>query len=133
MSTETRIEAGHELDVLVAEEVMGWTHDRKRAHQVSDGDDWKWVTGWRLGNEEWLHEFPPAYYSTSYEGMGLVLERMKTLGWGMHLDSIAVRTDWSADFMAFGQPNAPRVFASAPTLPHAVALAALAAVRAVKE
>lgn len=125
MTSETQIEAGRELDALIATEVMGWTHDRERAHEVSsaDGESWEWVTGWRRGSEEWLHDFPPGYYSTSYEGMGLVLERLQALGWD--IDATWAKDIWH---VALGSWNNNK--AEAPTLPHAVALAALAAVRA---
>ena len=129
MSTETQIKAGRELDALIATEVMGWTHDRERAHQVSsaDGEGWEWVTGWRRGNEEWLHEFPPAYYSTTYEGMGLVLDQMRERGWAVAMDRPLSAPLW---VVVFWREIGGSYGKDAPSLPHAVALAALAAVRA---
>ena len=92
------IEAGRELDALIEAEVMGGGGTDKKPY--------------------WMHIPLPAY-STTYEGMGLVLERMTEL-W--HWDIVSLtKGGFRASFGSYR--------GDADTLPHAVCLAALKAVR----
>lgn len=112
---ETQIEAGPELDALVAREVMGWAPPDPARQWAPE--EWLDTTGSR----DW-----PSYraFSISYEGMGLVLERMQALGYAPSMRMWP--TGWEVRFIVEWQIHE----AAAATLPHAVALAALAAVRA---
>ena len=106
--------AGRDLDALIAVEVMGWTI---RA-----------VQGVQLFQDAYHNpRFFAPDYSTTYEGAGLVIERMRELGWeGYDVDA----TDGVPLVRFWKDGVSPG--ADAPTLPHAVCLAALAAVRSTK-
>lgn len=102
------------LDAVLAERLFGWT---TRDHPL-----FPWiqpVTGIAFSA-------PPAI-STSWEGMGLVLEAMKARGWDYEVRSIpaaSVATRAHCEFhRAFGEFSDR----SADSLPMAVALAALTA------
>lgn len=110
MEKLTQIEAGRELDALVAMEVMGWTQVNPR---------W-WV---RLDGASVPH---PPTYSTTGDGMLAVLERMRELGWRSLVTTYGERIE----AMFYPGEGWPIYAASADTLPHAVCLAALEAVRA---
>lgn len=117
MTSETQIEAGQALDELIALEVMGWDPPRPER----EFKPWAWfdTTGWS-------DDPASKAFSTSYEGMGLVLERMKA----DYLLNIEF-DDKGASVMFMQGYSAPVVGeAYTQSLPHAVALAALAAVRA---
>lgn len=118
---ETQIESGSELNALIAQDVMGWQPpDSSRAYAPSQWLDAK-------GNRDWP---PYRAFSSSYEGMGLVLERMQALGWSFST-ATAPEFDWWAEFTNWQLHHGGGNFrVRADTLPHAVALAALAAVRA---
>ena len=90
MTTTERLEAGRELDELVAVEVFGFV----------------------------VREYK---YSTTGDGMLAVLERMGAQGWDVEV--VADDDGWIVKYA-----GEHAVFA--PTLPHAVCLAALEAVRA---
>ena len=108
MTETTQIEAGRELDALVAVEVMGWT-------KLGE-----WL--WRNSDERDFSD--PPRYSTTGDGMLAVLERMRELGW-------YGRTGFLPDGCAeFQHATGHVVGGIADTLPHAVCLAALEAVRA---
>lgn len=116
MTTATQIEAGSELDALVAQEVMGLL-----------GDGLPSTRYWPGIGHVMVHEprRAPFDYSTSYEGMGLVLERMQALGYTYDVDA----TD-GVPLVTWHRPGpGPTFRAEGVTLPHAVALAALTAVR----
>lgn len=97
------IQAGRELDALVAETVMTWV----------------------LGSGS-----PPFAFSTTWEGMRLVVERMRELGFTWQLYSAdRVAEDWLVCISKFDGRCHNRVSVKkAPDLPHAVCLAALEAV-----
>lgn len=98
------LQAGRDLDVLIAIEVM-----------------------WRIVSGDAGVDAIPAY-STTYEGMGLVLERMRGFGW---YGSVKMSLDMScyARFTRNASPKYHGFEVDADTLPHAVCLAALKAVR----
>ncbi len=118
-TTTAQIEAGAALDAIVFEEVFGGGHDGV----------WHYRGLVPNGNGQL---FPHKYlaYSTTYEGMGLVLERMQALGYEYALGNAA----WEGINATFARvadtPHAREHTNHAASLPLAVALAALAAVRA---
>lgn len=107
--TTTQIEAGRELDALVAVEVMGWTRLSIRNplwHSPSD--------------LVWRAELPA--FSTTGDGMLAVLEQMRALGWEFAVYCDPGEAGWSVTIGG--------ALLSRDTLPHAACLAALEAVRA---
>jgi hypothetical protein len=137
MTSETQIEAGRELDTLVATEVMGLTVMRPddicpqcghpcRGHQSGDFCRSCMMEPGplgRCGSYDWDYA---RQYSTSYEGCGLVLERMQALGWAWSLENLLDNDrewrDWRASVSKMGGQSPIEAESSA--LPHAVALAA---------
>lgn len=125
----TQIEAGPELDALVAIEVIGgYVHAHAGPGTVSPATA-PAADGSRVVMDS---AFPAQCYSTTYEGMGLVLERMQALGWYVQIKSVRdlQLDEWSWRVDLEPGHGWAEVQQCAPTLPHAVALAALAAVRA---
>lgn len=115
MSTETRIEAGPELDALVAVEVMGWS-----VWRVDEREE-QWVRGGPGSSYESSYASPA--YSTS--GVCLeVLERLSVEGYDVSISRPGI--DWAVN-IGVASVELPT------TLPHAICLAALEAVRAEKE
>lgn len=116
MTGKTQIEAGRELDALVAVEVMGWSSwriDEMEEHWGRRGPGSSYESG-----------YEPPRYSTTGDGMLAVLERMRELGWAVEIQ--AEDKHWWVDFY---RPIEEKI-GHATTLPHAVCLAALEAVRA---
>ena len=66
------------------------------------------------------------FYSTTWEGMRLVVERMRKLGFTPSMEQAFTGEKWTAYFDI--NKSSGWVTGSAATLPHAVCLAALAAV-----
>lgn len=146
MTGTTQIEAGRELDAFVAVEVFGWKwleHFQTRGAMLMPPDradmglrDRLWYrTEKREGD---THDV--ARYSTTGNGMLAVLERMRELGWEWDISEVssgpvgAEHTQyaraWSASLEAFSDDDGRFFISRADTLPHAVCLAALEAVRA---
>jgi hypothetical protein len=119
------LQAGRELDVLIATEVMGWV--------FCNCDVYGGVGEHRHDVDDWSALEPTPRFSTTYEGMGLVLERMRELGWGWKLESWLYfhGAGWGAEVEDFTEKEKSRgrfqVYSL--SLPHAVCLAALKAVR----
>jgi hypothetical protein len=164
MATERAgVGAGVELDVLVAERVMGlrrgtdfgtWPEHEWKLGMDGEIDPWAMESGnhngpgcrrcWYsycehcagLGTNDGPRgdlpcEVAPPPYSTSWEGMRLVVERMKADGW------LAWIHDKPAGAVAmFAQPNflgeRSSRYHEAPTAPLAVCRAALAALKALE-
>ena len=110
------LEAGPELDRIVAERVFGVVF-------VDQIDTWN---------------APPmrasVAYTTAWDGMGLVVERMRELGWHWSGVNRLSDNEWSgaASFL-FGNGPYPienTTHAEAPTVPLATCRAALAALEA---
>lgn len=104
------IPAGRALDYLVAEQVMD-------KHPVVG--DWMGLATYRLTKEG----KPLPYYSETWEGMRLVVERMRELGWFCEMADHG--NSWTVKAVKDGRDL---VVFEAAELPHAVCLAALAAV-----
>lgn len=116
--------AGRELDALVAEKVMGWTWDENTAWsptgsrnaRVADGDLWWWL--------------PP--YSTDIAAAWEVVERIRER-WELTIDSShrdpfnEYSLEWTIDLREHYLSTIPDIpcFSSA-SLPHLVCLVALA-------
>lgn len=133
-------EAGPALDALVAERVMGlevawfdsardliWLEEVDAFVQRDAGVARLAGTRYALPFSRDLHIvgrwLRVVAYSTTGDGMLLVIERMRALGWWWEL---AKATDGAAVEAVFSL-GATYWHRSADTLPHAVALAALAA------
>ncbi len=119
------MDAGQELDALVATEVMGW----RRTITGTLCDSWVdargWPTGW--GDYDGERVFEP---STDIAAAWQVVERLNTLGYDVQVDSYEHGTMWSAilykGLRGEGeQIEGPTTFTTAP---HAICLAALKAV-----
>lgn len=118
MTNEPRIEAGRELDALIAEEVMGW----RRMRMPQDG----WVLPLPGGRR-----LQPDAFSTSGACLE-VLERMREQGWNVLIETQLLDLNENTWRVAFDKFR-PSYIGDAPTLPHAICLAALEAVRAEKD
>lgn len=110
--------SGRELDAVVAREVMGYTTESELYHQA------RWFPP---GADMW--EFAPPRYSTDGNAMLDVLERLSD-EWIIGIVLIGDGR-WLV-WIEHGIRDTPRLEASADTLPRAVALAALRAVRGAK-
>jgi len=123
------MEAGPELDRLVAEEVMGWTveeHDGKplHIHKTADKRHWIWLCHWEASADigiawevvEWLSE----------ESVG---PSPVTLGGGLNDDDL----EWCCEVGPYNSNGDARAEAYAPTAPLAICRAALKARRAAKK
>lgn len=138
--------AGPELNFQIAEKVMGWSDPievRARGSQewktaftrrpgVYMGDWGCYYTrdGARVycGEPSGLHW--PEHYSTTWEGMGRVVERMRELGWYVGISTWPLEGAEpcrAAFYRAAGEAVGA---AEGDTAPHAVCLAALKAVGA---
>ena len=134
------MEAGRELDALVAEKVMGWRLV-KRGRRVATGSDYQKpgmeVGGFR-GNDDarrWISHVCPEY-STDIAAAWEVVEKMDHPDW-----RIEVGNSVDGGFYAIMEPHRPiddcetcgeqstKDWQAAPTAPHAICLAALAALK----
>ena len=108
MTAETELQAGPELDIVVAKAIG------------CIGVGTPAGTWWYLGKQTW-NECPK--FSTTWEGLGLVVERMRERGFDFTL-SHAGRDGW---FASFKQSMPGMSSARNRSAPHAVCLAALRA------
>jgi len=115
--------AGRELDTLVAERVMGWSPPRK-----PDQYTWQAPSGWRGGVEQ-----IPAY-STSIAAAWEVVDKLAESGklCCLTIDKLGFPgEEWRVFFQwDVSDDRMEMPYADAPTAPHAICLAALAAVEA---
>lgn len=127
---------GPELDRAVAE-ALGWhaapaaTHDGKPTwwYLAKPGQTCRWNEA-RHPTAERVWERCPAFSSDkSWEGLRLLVGRLRELGWAFSADS-----ETGAHRVAFIRLSSPRIIArrDGESLPHAASLAALAALRAVR-
>jgi len=146
----TAIPAGAALDREVAEKVMGWVpwmEDRGGYTHVvwmRDGfskpwagtqragqqpERYKQITSADINSQKHIEHFD-SRFSTSWEGCGLVVERMRELGWEVTLDTLGTLPDvpnpYAATFIRW-HVEWPDGEGEAPTAPEAVCRAALAA------
>ena len=107
------MEAGRELDALVAEKVMGYVLRYTSSSKYG-------IAMWSkdLQTEE-KFSFQP---STTWEGMGLVVEKMLHLNPRVIVDRGLKGDKW---YCSLGDGKAIFAYASANTAPHAICLAAL--------
>lgn len=122
-----RLSAGRDLDALVAEKVMNRSLKCCMCGRVLDCD---------VSCGMARHQRPLDPYSTTWEGMRLVVERMRELGWlsvemrwtkrGKY-SPLSLLEGWSCFFSSDKPPFTVGHF-EAETAPHAVCLAALAAI-----
>lgn len=115
-------EAGPALDADIGQHVMGLIVQRWR-----DGDV---VTGSHYFGPDGRRMFETPAYSTTGDGMLLVIERMRALGWWWELDSPGQQDangDTRDQAHLWRIDSEATVTMAGDTLPHAVALAALAA------
>ena len=103
--------AGWELNVLVAKKVLGLT--------VTHVYGVPWLGGRIPG--------PIPDYSTEWDAMRLVVERLVALGWTVTVRAMEGNATCS---LVNRQPGRSTVYEHGDTAPHAVALAALKAVEA---
>lgn len=109
---------GRALDAAVAEHVIGWTRmPWKKEKGVLEGEFM-----WKTPGDEGLYPAELPRYSTTWEGMGLVVEEMKRRGWRW-----AAFDESSGYLCSFVRDDEEEIYASAPTAPEAVARAALLA------
>ena len=109
-----RVQAGRELDAKVAEVVMGWTY--RGLHPIHECP--LWATG---HGDTFLPKF-----STEWDGMRLIVERMRELGW-LYAACCGYETH-RFQFYRPGCRDTVGIGSNCETLPHAVCLAALAAI-----
>jgi hypothetical protein len=114
------MEAGRELDALVAEKVMGWVWqpDEKGGH-YRDGNGETFATGRTLGQPECPK------YSTSIAAAWDVVELLASKGLDV---TVFVHPDGRAATCEIGFKGDLGIEPTADTAPHAICLAALKAV-----
>lgn len=122
-----------EVDAVLAERLFGWTaiHVRFTAGYPVNGERATALMGRRPGPLPRLGLIPA--FSSSYEGMGVVLEAMENLGWTFYIDNEGWRSCQflrEVDGFAFWSEGDD---GDDIPLPRAVATAALAALEAVSE
>lgn len=120
-----QIKAGRELDRLIAVEVFGLVQCANPKAHPSENPFYDYFCMADADSPTQGGEL--RMYSEMFEDMGAVLRRMQELGWAIELSNMGTGAFWEA---AFWLPGGPHVDASSGSLSHAVALAALAAVRA---
>lgn len=113
------MQPGRELDAKVAEVVMGWApHFRNTAFYVKAELRLAIMASFEMHVSGWKP-------SESWEGMRLVLERMRELGWTPYMAIHEERWDeWNVTFVKVNAAFSR----TAAEMPHAVCLAALAAI-----
>ncbi len=146
------MEAGRELDALIAEKVMGWRWFRflnkcylipprntetgfDPAHVLShwDGEgkegtpDLEWTTLSSYPN------FRLRHYSTDIAAAWEVVEKVQANGWTFHVDDVGfnngIEGKWRV-LLTEAETGDKHVFADGDTAPHAICLAALKAMSA---
>lgn len=125
--TDTAIEkmqAGRELDVLVAERIMGFTVIRDDDGIVNEIVDEPNESSYFISDDDC--EFSP---STSWDYMHLVVKEMQRRGFEFHMRYRCTHGDLSWNFVVRFKSDDYFMYppVSADTAPYAVALAALKA------
>ncbi len=117
----TELKPGRELDALVAEKVMG--EKPPEGSHYEGGGDWttfRWIQDWACETRHW-----PPQYSTNISAAWEVVEKFTEAF--ADLDLTVEKGVWECVFDT--REIVPRHFlAGADTAPHAICLAALAAV-----
>lgn len=125
--------AGRELDAMIAERVMGWTAV-EHEHRGARGEAWFVLSG-VVPLAEVRAQVPG--YSSDIAAAFLVVEKLSERGFDYLIEGHEERN--GADFVAHAQFSQFRQFPRAinieedawkATLPHAICLAALAAIEA---
>ena len=123
---------GPELDAAVAERVMGWEVRSWEKEAIALTDD-GYITLWDvvLGTESLLSWSP----STKIYDVWQVVERLIELGYDFEMDRMEWKGEWYACFIRsdvgdITSRNPPWIMGIAATAPHAISLAALAAMEA---
>ncbi len=120
MSTEQAVDTAA-LDSWLAEHLFGWTH----LHFTGPAELQ------RIGLSPTDDEYEPLpAYSTTGDGMLMVLEAMQERGWFVTLTDYALPRWWEVEFLPDPLKPGEVVLGKAPVLPTAVSLAAKAALEA---
>lgn len=122
------MEASRELDALVAEKVMGF-YLHKRRDEWNDGDPYFYVTYPNFdghGSDELIHKIPN--YSTDISAAWKVIEKVQESCGGIDLKFNRHDRMWETDFLASDNDCLILGCDGAPTVAHAICLAALKAV-----
>lgn len=127
-------EAGRELDVLVAEKVMGyrwhaWEHSGSFTYLIEPGDEDLGETSIarRRGGVLEASQYSGAHYSTDIAAAWLVVERMRAQEFKLDLGHALGDTLTNPNhYAAFIGKGLHRIQGNGPTAPLAICLAALA-------
>lgn len=121
---------GRELDVLIAEKVMGWklycyegdvyAHEPGQYGDAAKNDGWCWEGDTYPENRE-SHQFAP---STDIAAAWEVVEKLSTNGWAVKMQIGFDSSRYYWDCEVFIEESH---YGSAKTAPHAICLAALKA------
>jgi hypothetical protein len=136
------MEAGREMDALVAEKVMGWKKRVRKGHGVDGNHEWwfdkrkptyplEFVKGWDTDED-----FDPWEPSTSISAAWEVVECFERGGFAPWGEQVAAAVELSCSdgiekeryFCTFYSPSLAKVEAFGKTMPEAVCRAALKAV-----
>lgn len=120
------------LDLAVAEHIFGWQWRRSSnsgRRSLFPPDKWpEWFTEPADGSEPLVFDFDETKsapdYSTTGDGMLLVIERMQAFGWFYHVYDMVEIPEHGCRFY---RPDDPDAVAMAETMPLAVVKAALLA------
>jgi hypothetical protein len=121
MPTTTTLDAGREMDAMVAEQVMGWRLEQN--HGSAGGMLWHGHGG-GFGA---MPEGEQPYFSTEIAEAWRVVERMSALGWLWDLDTYSDGQGWHA-VVQRPEPDDLRIGSGYGPAPVAICLAALAAI-----
>jgi hypothetical protein len=122
----TTLEAGRELDTLVAEKVMGWTKWRSPVVPRGSAEPDCWLTNDRTSPTFKIAHWSP---STDIACAWQVVERMRDRGFALELHyEFGCSIQWVADFSNDGWSSTGEQLGD--TAPLAICRAALAAVEA---
>jgi len=115
--------AGRELDALIAEKVMGWHNNEANPSQPG-----MWgINDYREdGTPVLMPDFPA--YSEDIAAAWEVVEKIKRNGFKLQFDYDTWIAYWSHEDFLCGSEEALEPFGRADTAPHAICLAALKAV-----
>jgi len=126
----TKLQAGRELDALVAEKVMGWARhavEFNNFQKVVVPPSWSNFGVYWLGRD--IYEQVPAY-STEIEAAWQIVEQLQSHGLYIHIAALTVRGFATRVFAdrAGDEPDKQIVYVDADTASLAICKAALLAV-----
>lgn len=117
----SELQAGRELDAMIAEKVMGWA---PVLHYGERGTGY-WAPSGCESDGAWVTDGDVPFYSADMAAAWEVVEEMARRGWKVDVQS-RCPPRWAVH-VNFALPITGRVFERSDSAPHAICLAALKA------